>query len=437
MPFQLPENRQTLVDRVKTDVQQYVGDSSPFLPRSWLGGLCTAVGGRSFDWSFAIKELIDQSFPQTATGIYLDYLASFVGITKNQPTVSTGTVAAFGIIGSLIPAGSQLTSNSGNIYITQDSKTITTINLSIISLSRIGTVVTAVTNAENFLATGQNITISGVNQTDYNGTFQITFSNSNTFTYQIASAPTSPATGTIVATYNGALLTVISQNTGEVQNLSNGERLSQLGLTGVESIVLVTETSVGGGSDLETEASYRNRIIYRYQNPVAEFNYSQLKVITDSIAGVTRSWVFPTTPHVGYVSIYFTRDNDSSSILPSPSEILTVRNAILAVKPSNMEDFQVIVNSPEPVDVDFVFASITPNTPEMKSAITSTLNFLFRDTSINVSQNVLQIVYECAIITTEDSLGNKLNSFTLNSPVGDIIVGDGQLAVLNSITFLT
>jgi uncharacterized phiE125 gp8 family phage protein len=48
-------------------------------------------------------------------------------------------------------------------------------------------------------ATGNQIAIAGADQADYNGTFQITVTGAATFTYPVANAPTSPATGVITS----------------------------------------------------------------------------------------------------------------------------------------------------------------------------------------------------------------------------------------------
>jgi len=67
------------------------------------------------------------------------------------------------------------------------------------TLARSGYVVTA-TVASHGGSTGQNVTIHGATQADYNGTFPITVTGVNTFTYIIdASTATTPATGTITA----------------------------------------------------------------------------------------------------------------------------------------------------------------------------------------------------------------------------------------------
>ena len=56
-----------------------------------------------------------------------------------------------------------------------------------------------VTQAAHGYSTGDFITVYGANQTGYNGMFQITKVDANTYTYTVASGLTTPATGTIKA----------------------------------------------------------------------------------------------------------------------------------------------------------------------------------------------------------------------------------------------
>lgn len=70
---------------------------------------------------------------------------------------------------------------------------------SVTSITRAGTTATATLAVANgTLATGHYVTISGAVQTDYNGTFQITFVDATHFTFTVANSPTTPATGTIL-----------------------------------------------------------------------------------------------------------------------------------------------------------------------------------------------------------------------------------------------
>lgn len=70
----------------------------------------------------------------------------------------------------------------------------------IVSLTRVGGLVTATTSIAHQLVTGDDVTISGADQSEYNLTEQITVLTNYVFQYLISTIPTTPATGTIKAT---------------------------------------------------------------------------------------------------------------------------------------------------------------------------------------------------------------------------------------------
>ena len=72
------------------------------------------------------------------------------------------------------------------------------------SITRSGTTATVTTTNQHGLATGDSVTISGADQADYNITATVTVTSGTIFTYTVAGSPTTPATGTIVATYSTA-----------------------------------------------------------------------------------------------------------------------------------------------------------------------------------------------------------------------------------------
>lgn len=74
---------------------------------------------------------------------------------------------------------------------------------SITSLTRVGATATVITAVPHYLETGQQVTIAGANQTDYNGTFTITVLTPSSFTYTVAGVPSSPATGTMTLSFAG------------------------------------------------------------------------------------------------------------------------------------------------------------------------------------------------------------------------------------------
>lgn len=72
-------------------------------------------------------------------------------------------------------------------------------SVSVTSLTRSGSTATAVCAAPHGLSTGDVASVAGAGQTDYNVEAVVTVVNGTTFTYDVANAPTSPATGTITA----------------------------------------------------------------------------------------------------------------------------------------------------------------------------------------------------------------------------------------------
>jgi hypothetical protein len=71
--------------------------------------------------------------------------------------------------------------------------------LSVSSLTRSGSTATAQTSADHGLDSGDYVEIAGAVETDYNGYVAITVTGLDTFTYQVAGTPSTPATGTITA----------------------------------------------------------------------------------------------------------------------------------------------------------------------------------------------------------------------------------------------
>jgi hypothetical protein len=68
------------------------------------------------------------------------------------------------------------------------------------SVTSSGTTATVTFSENHLLETGSEITVSGANEADYNGTFAVTVTSATVVTYTLASSTTSPATGTIAVT---------------------------------------------------------------------------------------------------------------------------------------------------------------------------------------------------------------------------------------------
>jgi hypothetical protein len=87
----------------------------------------------------------------------------------------------------------------------------TTTSQTITSITRVGTLATLTTAVAHGLITGNRVTISGASSSEYNGTYVITQTGANTFTYTMATTPA--ANATVVGTYTTIGITGVNSNT--------------------------------------------------------------------------------------------------------------------------------------------------------------------------------------------------------------------------------
>lgn len=435
MAIQFPSSRKEVEDRIKTDVQNELPESNPFLRNSFLGALITGFSGRIYDFYLQLKNLLIELFPDTATGSYLARWGSYVNIVREGATQARGFCTVNGVPATSIPIDTELQSLDGQTYKTLATKTITTQVLSIVSLTRSGQIATATFASDHLLASSIIVVISGANETEYNVTTSITVISATEFQYEVQGNPVTPATGAIISTSDNASIEVNSIGYGEIQNQGNGTALAfTTPIAGVSASSYVQYSEIGGGTDTESDSEYRTRVLDRYKNPVTHFNVAEIVNVSKQVAGVTRVWVEEITPEIGDVTIYFVRDNDDT-IIPSPSEVAEVRDKILTIKPANTPDSSVIINAPNPVSIDFIFSSLSPNTGTMRSSITNFLKEFFSENT-DVGVDITTYAYESAIWNTiDEETGERISGFTLTTPIVDIVIAAGELGVLGNITF--
>ncbi len=440
MTFNIPDSEQEVIDRARTDVQDQLPESNPFLDNSYLNALIVAFSGRIFDFYRQQNILLTEIFPDTATNSFLERWGSFRGITRNPATAASGNLYATGIDTSVIPNGTTVQSSDGLIYTSTSDATIS-INVTNVTISRVGTTATAATASAHNIANGVNVIISGADQAEYNGTFIAVVISSTEFTYEVTGSPITPATGTITVTTTSTLLPVTSDTEGALTNQSSGAELTLTSpISGIDSSLFVTFDGLSGGSDIESDEDYRDRILEAYQNPVALFNPAAITEQARLVSGVTRVWVRtpddtiePTDP--GVTKIYFVRDDDDN-IIPSSGEVQTVKDSILLIKPAHTSESDVIVQAPVGITTAFTFNSLSPNTTTMQTAIINNLAQLFTEKA-SVGISIQRDTYRAAIATTVDTVtGDVIESFELNTPLDNLTVAPNELLLLGTVTFL-
>ena len=439
MSIEYPETRQEVIDRILSDIQNQLPELNPFLRASVIRSLGVAYGGRNFDVYTQIKQLEIELFPDTAT--QLDSIRRwglYRNIDINPSAPAVGFITATGTASTIIPEGTIfVTENQTEYEVINQDYVITQQVLAIPpgGLTRSGSIAKVVLSADHNLATNTQVIIAGADQTEYNGTFTITVTDTNEFTYQITGSPLTPATGIITVTTTYASVEVESSDTGEDKNLDSGAQLSlQIPIVGVDTNAYVQYNKISGGTDLETTDEYRERVLEAYRNPPANFNDSNIISKAKSVPGVTRVWVFDATPTPGEIEVYFTRDNDADPI-PDPTEVAQVKAEILKIKTAPMADVDVHVYPPTKHLVNFVFTDLVPDSLAMREAIEASLAQMFKEIP-DVGEDLSEDAYRSVIFqTVNPNTGEFIKSFVLSAPVGNIPVTGGALAILGTITW--
>lgn len=292
MAAERPTSAAQVEDRIKVDVQREAPDSNPYLTEHYLRSLIAALARRLFDFYLDGDRLVENLFPDTADDAAAARWGNiFVG-PKTPAANASGELVATGTAGGVIGIGVTLTAGS-QTYTTTSGDTITAKSLSVLSLTRSGSLATVKTASNHGLSSFVPVTISGADQTEYNVTdAPITVTGLDTFTYTVAGSPVTPATGTVLADFTTANVTVNSVAAGSATNLDRDTAVTlQSPIVNVDDTLYVTFGAVGGGTDAESTEDFRDRYLEKTRDSVAHFNVNDIKAKAKEIAGVTRVFV--------------------------------------------------------------------------------------------------------------------------------------------------
>ena len=179
-------------------------------------------------------------------------------------------------------------------------------SLAISSLTSVSNTATATCSFYHFLVTGDTVTIAGATPSGYNLTATVTVVDKKTFTYTIVGPLSSPATGTITATYSATADVRYSKYNAIVDNYlynNSAGGLMVSALTTAQTPTYVLNTSVGpdyafgGVTDYSTSTIYMGgtKAVYDTNagsdvsvNWVNQFNSSQGvgRILAGSASGI-------------------------------------------------------------------------------------------------------------------------------------------------------
>lgn len=415
----IPQKINEVYNRIVADFKAYNPKSQPAVKNSWIGSILVAISGRIYDIYRKLNFIIKQAFINTATGEYLKRWGSYVNIYQKAATKASGNFILTGTVGSIIPKDTEILVGS-NVYKTNSSVQIANTTIEISDYSKTLDLVTITFENEHNLGTGMTISI---NREDY--AIQVLDAN------RISVTTEEDWSGPLTIVYNSTIVSATPNEAGFSYNISSGTtgKTSSV-IQGVDVICYTDYAGFTGGADVESTESLRSRIIYRYQNPVTNFNKSAIITFMQGLPNVGQVVVHEITPKVGQVTIYYLLENNEE---PTAGKTESVLNSIdTDLRPANTDISDVFLSTATPVVVDIDIDNVYPLSVSLKNAIKESLRQDFKTIKLEtkVYRNDLIEIIKGSVDT---ETGQGVVSFDLVTPAEDIEVGVGKFAKLGDI----
>lgn len=435
--FNIPQNQKEVITKLETDVKSELPTSKPNLKASYLRALIVGFAGRIYDVYVNLRVLIAQIFPDTATGTYLERWASVWNITKRAATQSRKYLIGIGTLGTTIPKDTLFTYN-GFTYISEAEISVSSETKTPATVVRSGDVITVTLSSAHNLASNVLVTVAGYTPADFNVVdTEITVTSTTEFTYTLSGTSGSATGGTI--TYEDAIVQVLSQQSGSDTNIPNDTDASiSTPIVGLNSTLKSTYDDVLSATDEETDTSLRSRLLSRIRNVFGNFSSRAIAERAREIAGTTRVKVYEITPDVGQVTMYFTRDGDTSPI-PSAFEVTAMDEYLntdedTRIRPANMDENDFFINSAIANTINIQISSLSPNTTTMQTALNEAISDYFLNNT-EIGTNFDRASFIGYLSQTIDSTGST-PTFTLDTPAANVTISQGEVPIKGTITYV-
>ena len=281
-------------------VKTNLSDLDPTIPGSFIRAIIASCSILAYAIQRNIKKALADFFPQTGSGEFLDFWAEINALTRVPGTVAAGNVAITGTLTTSVPLGTVFASTGGSKYTSTSAVTITS-HVGSVTLTGNTSTVTAVTPVIHGLVDQMLVDITGATDTDFNGTgLTINVLDEFTFTYPKVTAAASDS-GSYSSDF--ADVPLDSDLVGSDQNLSVGALMSLvstvIGIAAGEQGT-VNRDGITAGTDLETDDSFRSRVLQANAIDPGVFTSAQIRSDARTIPTATR--VFVTVPSINFTT---------------------------------------------------------------------------------------------------------------------------------------
>jgi len=370
-------------------------------------------------------------FPQTSTndGLKL-YHGNTWGVTLSTASSSNGNAIFQGTATTSISINTEV-SDGAQSYLTTQVGLITTTIVDVASIVVAGGVATVTLDEDFTMGSGINCTILGATPSELNVVDEpINVTDSNIFTFASAATP-GAATGTITATFTMAVVPIQAAETGLDTNQDNGATLTMVNtVADIDDNLYVSYDGLTGGTDQETDISYRSRILNVTQNIPQAWNKAAINQYITEFDNAKYRSALVYTPRAentagvetgGYTTIYFLKEGN---LIPTASEITELRDYLIDNYYPTWgltTAFQIVAPTVKDVTVEIQLTGVY-DTSAMRTAVLDSVRNIFLDTSFAYFRtDVLYQGLVQRIRQTYDANGTfLLDNFTLVLPVADV-----------------
>lgn len=416
----IPQRINEVYNRIVADFKTYNKKAQPAVRNSWIGSILVAIAGRIYDIYRKLNFILKQAFIDTATGEYLKRWGKYVGIYQKAATKSSGNFIITGSIGAVVPINTKILVDK-IVYETSQSISLIQHTVTSSNVKQEFDLVTITFENEHNLGTGMTVSVNNKLYTiEVLDAFSISITETSTF----------PNLATVKWVSN--IVSCVPTTYGSSTNLASGQtgKISVV-LKDVDTICYTDYAGFTGGQDIESIENLRARIIYRYQNPVTNFNNAAITTFVQSLSGVGDVKVYDITPDVGQVTIYYLlQDNE----MPSAGHIELVKDSVDSdLRPANTDMSDIFVYSGIPVTVTVTVTDLQPLTLGIKNAVNAAIKQYFASLKIGDTfyrNDLIEVIKQA--VDTETGL--QVISFILSDSIVNIEMERGQFAKLGDIS---
>lgn len=216
-----------------------------------------------------------------------------------------------------------------------------------------------------------------------------------------------------------------------------------IGLSGITGTVTLTvgDDGLTGGGEIEDLEDYRARILQRLAYPPQGGVTSDYWRWATSVDGCSYCWVWPRHGGVGRVTLYPVFDGVRAGGLPISDELDAVAEAVGAEAPDGA---LITVAAFTPVEIDVTIPDLSPSSSTVEDQIRLELANVFAaksrvsgsaDAHPSFPMRATPATFWRAWIDEAISRATGEVSHGVITPATDRVLGDGERAVLGTVTF--